>query len=228
MSKLIKGIAIFSSVVFGGMVIVGTATASGASFPQRLERLSQILSEGAEDLGGKARNIYGEGLVQFAKLFGAGGALEAQERGGGNRGGGSEGLSSSGSGSGHGVFQLSRPHNGPGAGAAGGDGLVPKLPNFSSQPGSLITGGGEGSGGLSAGALISDDARKPQTPTEGGNGNTGGNEGEPGGNTGGEHPAKTPIPGAVWLLGSSLAGLVALSKSRHRMALAKKESLDKS
>jgi len=215
--KLLKGISIFSSVTFVGLVVAGTAAASAVAFPKQVERLSQTIGEEGQALTTKASGIYREGLVQLATLF----HVPHDGEGGNANGKGSGVGSSQGDSSGSSVqsysptsFQgnVGRPSSPP-------IGRIPSSRDFSAVQsptgagtGSVVNGEAPGSS-LSVGSLIAQGNNPTTTNTlTSGSGPTTLTITV----TKTQQPAATPIPGAIWLLGTGIASLFVSQRSRNK------------
>ena len=197
MSRIAKGIAIFTSVAFVGLVIAGTAAAGTVMFPKEMERVSQIISEEAEAVQRKAVQLY-DHVGHLGDLFNG---VNAQGGGPTNAGGQNPPAM------GNGVTRPNPVHvSGPRAAA-------PHLEDPLAGRPHPTNGGGQGAGsygsgalggtGLSAGALITAEKSgatvlNPAKPTDT------------------TTPPATPIPGAIWLMGTGLAGVMAAKRHRNR------------
>lgn len=193
MSKLVKGISIITSVTFAGLVIAGTAAAAGVAFPIEVERITRIITGEGEAFKLQAEDLLRKNLGPLGDLVGRS-----------FNGGGDDGP---------------KGWGGLGGSAAGSGGAAPKV--FRAPPSTQTTpprpdplgfrwaqpysGGGQvaaaPTGGIYSmgpgGGTTTTGVNTPKSPDP-------------------DPPAVTPIPGAVWLLGSSLAGLLTAKRYRDK------------
>lgn len=182
-----RNIAILVSILLVLLVLAGTAAAGALVLPRQVARLTQILSEEGGAAVAQAGRMYSQGLADLAGAFGVGSQGDAPTGGTGSSGTGGLGPVSPK------VYRpgAERPLQAPLALLGSGSGT----PTFVQQSGSVVGSSGPLSGPSTSSTGTTDEKKTttPSTPTK-----------------------ATPIPGAVWLLGAGVAGLMAAKRRQEK------------